>query len=211
MLPALTVQSIRWAVARLSERMKIAADELNALDGALGDGDLGITLVRGTERMAASLSELPEDVGLALLQCAMSFTKVAGSTFGTLLATGIMAAAKQTRGRTAVPWSEIGSLLGAATRAISERGKSALGDKTLLDAVEAAKQAAQGVDDPASLASAIAVAVEDARARLREQPFRQGRARIFGAKGIGRDDPGMVAFQRIVESLMPVPAENSNL
>jgi len=41
----------------------------------------------------------------------------------------------------------------------------------------------------------------DAIVQLRDLPFRQGRARIFGSKGIGRDDPGMIAFQRIVESL----------
>ncbi len=38
-------------------------------------------------------------------------------------------------------------------------------------------------------------------AEFRDRPFRQGRARIFGEKGLGRDDPGMVAFRRIVESL----------
>jgi hypothetical protein len=30
---------------------------------------------------------------------------------------------------------------------------------------------------------------------------RQGRARIFGEKSVGREDPGMVAFMRIIEAL----------
>lgn len=197
----LTVGSIRWAAARLAERMRGAADELNALDGALGDGDLGVTLTSGTRRMAAGIAELPADVGLALAQCGLAFTKVSASTYGTLLATGLMAAGKQTRGRIAVPWSEISSLLEAAGRAMAARGKSALGDKTVLDAIDAARQATDGLDDPPALASAAAAAVAAALDRFREQPFLQGRARIFGAKGIGRDDPGMVAFQKIVESL----------
>jgi phosphoenolpyruvate---glycerone phosphotransferase subunit DhaL len=197
----LTVDSIRWAAGRLAERMRGAADELNTLDGTLGDGDLGVTLVRGTERMSAGITELPGDVGLALAQCGLAFTKVSASTYGTLLATGLMAAGKQTRGRTAIPWSEVSSLLAAAVRAMAERGKSGFGDKTVLDAIEAARQATQGLDDPAALASAAAAAAGVALDRFREQPFRQGRARIFGAKGIGCDDPGMVAFLRIVESL----------
>jgi hypothetical protein len=36
---------------------------------------------------------------------------------------------------------------------------------------------------------------------FRNQPARQGRARIFGEKSVGKDDPGMVAFQRIIEGL----------
>ncbi len=203
MASALTIHSIRWGAGQLLERMKLAAEELNALDGALGDGDLGVTLVRGTERIAAGLAELPDDVGQALLQCGLAFTKVAASTYGTLLATGLMAAAKQTRGRTKVPWSELSSLLEAAVRAMSERGKSALGDKTVLDAVDAVRQSAVGLEDPAALASAAVEALEDELATFRNRPFQQGRARIFGAKGIGRDDPGMVAFQRIVQSLVP--------
>ena len=50
------------------------------------------------------------------------------------------------------------------------------------------------------MVEAARVAIAAAIDRLRDQPFR-GRARIFGAKGLGRDDPGMVAFERIVESL----------
>jgi dihydroxyacetone kinase-like protein len=37
--------------------------------------------------------------------------------------------------------------------------------------------------------------------RFRHQPARQGRARIFGEKSVGKDDPGMVALQRIIEAL----------
>jgi dihydroxyacetone kinase-like protein len=58
-----------------------------------------------------------------------------------------------------------------------------------------------GLDDPAAMASEAARAIAGAIVQFRELPFRQGRARIFGAKGIGRDDPGMVALARIVESL----------
>jgi hypothetical protein len=55
------------------------------------------------------------------------------------------------------------------------------------------------------MAGESARAIADAIIQLRDLPFRQGRARIFGSKGIGRDDPGMVAFKRIVESLGSPP------
>ena len=81
------------------------------------------------------------------------------------------------------------------------RGKAPLGDKTVLDALDAARRATEGLSDPAAMVEAARAAVAEAIARVRDMPFRQGRARIFGAKGLGRDDPGMIAFQRIVESL----------
>jgi dihydroxyacetone kinase-like protein len=112
-----------------------------------------------------------------------------------------MAAAKSTRGRTAVPWTEVPGLLGAALKAMSDRGKGQLGDKTVLDALEAARRATEGLGDPAAMVEDARAAVAAAIAQFRDLPFRQGRARIFGAKGLGRDDPGMIAFERIVESL----------
>ena len=43
---AFTTESIRWALGRLKEKMAACAGELNELDGALGDGDLGVNLTR---------------------------------------------------------------------------------------------------------------------------------------------------------------------
>ncbi|MGA1995807.1 MAG: dihydroxyacetone kinase subunit L [Bryobacteraceae bacterium] len=205
MAGAFTTNSLRWAVLRLKERMALSAGELNELDGALGDGDLGVNLMRAIERLAEDLPNLPDDVGMALLRCAQAFTRVSASTYGTLLATGLMSAAKTVKGRTEAPWADVPALLGGALQAMSARGKGELGDKTVLDAVEAARRATAGLDDPAAMAGESARAIADAIIQLRDLPFRQGRARIFGSKGIGRDDPGMVAFKRIVESLGSPP------
>jgi dihydroxyacetone kinase-like protein len=197
----MTTDSIRWAIGRFKEAMDRAAHELNELDGALGDGDLGVTLSRASQRLFDDRLNLPDDVGAALLQCSKVFTGVTASTFGTLLATGLMAAAKATRGRSAVTWTEISPLLAMALKAMSDRGKAQVGDKTVLDAIDAATRATAGLDEPASQVAASCKAVNQAIAAFRGRPFRQGRARIFGEEGLDRDDPGMVAFKRIVESL----------
>ena len=197
----LTTESLRWAIARLKTTMERVAPELNELDGALGDGDLGVTLSRSFQRLEADGPNLPEDVGAALLRSAQAFTGVAGSTYGTLLATGLMAAAKATRGRNAVPWTEISPLLAAALKAMSDRGKGQLGDKTVLDAVDAARKATEGIGEPDAQVEAADKALVQVLSEFRGRPFRQGRARIFGDKGLTFDDPGMVAFKRMIESL----------
>jgi dihydroxyacetone kinase-like protein len=198
---SLTTAVLRAALERICARLEESAGELNSLDGALGDGDLGVTMVRGARSLAAELPTLPEDLGMALAKCAQAFTKTSGSTFGTLLATGLMSAAKTAKGRTEVPWTEMPSLLGGALAAMSQRGRSQLGEKTVLDAVEAARAATEGLDDPALMVRSADEAVAGALERLRGQTARQGRARIFGEKSAGRDDPGMVVFKRILEAL----------
>jgi dihydroxyacetone kinase-like protein len=187
--------------------MRLCSGELNALDGALGDGDLGVNMVRASERLTCDAVNLPGDVGMALLKCAQAFTSVSASTYGTLLATGLMAAARLTKGKQVVPWTEIASLLAAAVKSMADRGKGSLGDKTVLDAMEAARRATEGLSDPERLVAVSVAAIGEAIDQLRDQQFRQGRARMFGAKGIGLDDPGMVAFRRIVESLLPPPPQ----
>lgn len=196
-----TTDTLREALGCIIEKLEASADELNMLDAQLGDGDLGVSLVRGARAVAAEMPNLPDDVGMALLKCAQAFTRLSGSTYGTLLATGLMSAAKATKGKTEVAWSEVSPLLSNAMRSMAQRGGGQLGDKTVLDALYAVQLATQGLDNPASLVAAADQAVGECLEQFRDKPARQGRARIFGEQSIGRDDPGMVAFKHMVEAL----------
>ena len=62
-------------------------------------------------------------------------------------------------------------------------------------------QAIAGMDDPAAMAAAATAAAESTLTAFRGKPNRLGRARMFGDKTIGMDDPGMRAFQRLVAGL----------
>ena len=197
----LTSPALADGLRRIAAHMETVADALNALDGQLGDGDLGVTMTRGGRALVDILPTLPADVGMALLACAQAMTKVSGSSYGTLLATGLMAAAKATRGRTEVPWEETATLLHDAVAAMIARGKASLGDKTVLDAVDAAAGAAAGKQDPAALLAAAAAAVDAALERMRGMQAKVGRARIFGERSVGLDDPGMRAFREVLRGL----------
>ncbi len=198
---ALTTPVLAAGLQRIAAHMEIVADELNALDGQLGDGDLGVTMTRGGRALQDILPTLPADVGMALMACAQAMTKVSGSSYGTLLATGLMAAAKATRGRTEVPWSETADLLRAALTAMMTRGKASLGDKTVLDALDAAASAAEGQSDPAEILVAAETSVNATLERMRGTQAKIGRARIFGERSVGLDDPGMRAFRDMLRGL----------
>jgi phosphoenolpyruvate---glycerone phosphotransferase subunit DhaL len=197
----LTTEALKVGLTRIAAGMERASAELCELDGRIGDGDLGVTMQRGCREVMQEVPNLPDDVGMALLKCAQAFTRISGSTFGTLLATGLMSAAKVIKGRTEVPWSETSALLAGALQAMMQRGKGALGDKTVLDALDSAAKATAGKSAPQEILDSAIVAVKDTLARFRGVQSKQGRARIFGEKTLELDDPGMVALLRVLESL----------
>ena len=195
----------RAALVAAIARLKAASDRdfamLNEADGALGDGDLGITLQRGMQLVAEKADELPEDLGMALLQCAQAFTKSSGSSYGTLTATGLMAMAKATKGETRVEPARIAELVAAARDAMQARGEAELGGKTVLDSLDAVAKATADESDADAVADAAARAVDEALDAFRDARATVGRARMYGDKTVGMDDPGMLAMRTIVRAL----------
>ncbi|MFN8830742.1 MAG: DAK2 domain-containing protein [Labrys sp. (in: a-proteobacteria)] len=200
-MQAFTTANLRAAAARIATAAADAAAELNAADGQLGDGDLGITVSKGWEQIAANAAIMPDDVGMAFMEGAKAFQKVSSSSYGTLTATAFMAAAKACKGRTEVPFAETSALVAAARDAMMARGKGALGDKTVLDALDAIARATEGLADPAALLAAADKACDAALAEFKDKPNKLGRARMFGERSQGLDDPGMLALRRVLDGL----------
>jgi phosphoenolpyruvate---glycerone phosphotransferase subunit DhaL len=196
-------QALVAAIDRLHDAMEHEFDALNTADGALGDGDLGVTMTRGMRLVKDDAANLPDDLGQSLLKCAQAFTKSSGSSYGTLLATGLMAMAKSLKGREEVAASEISALVATARDAMMARGKAELGGKTVLDSLDAVAKATDGLSEPDEVARAARNAAGDAIEEFRTRPATVGRARIFAEKSRTMVDPGMLAMTRIVEAIAP--------
>lgn len=198
----ITITELKEFLVPVCANLDACADELNTLDGQLGDGDIGITMSKAGLHVQSILDELPEDLGQALLMIAQAITKSRASSYGTLLATGVMAMAKQVMGETHIESSRLPQMLAAAVEKMAVRGKSALGEKTVLDAVEAIRIALASRQDGDDAAESVDKALGEAIEHFRNQPCRQGRARIFSEKSIGLDDPGMVVIKKMTEALV---------
>ncbi len=197
----LTTDDLRAAITRLTAAMERDFEALNAADGALGDGDLGVTLTRGMRAITELAPTLPEDLGQALLACAQAFTKTSGSSYGTLMATGLMSMAKTLRGKTSVDVADLPALIAGARDAMQARGKADLGGKTVLDSLDAVAKATAGQTDAALMADTATQAARQALDDMRGKVATIGRARIFGEKTIGMDDPGMLAMTAITAAI----------
>ncbi|MEO9338409.1 DAK2 domain-containing protein [Mesorhizobium sp. SB112] len=195
--------TLESALQRVAEGAAGAAAELNAADGQLGDGDLGITVSKGFAEAAAAA--LPADVGLAFLECAKAFQRVSSSSYGTLVATGFMAAAKGAKGSQTLDVAAIPALVVAARDAMIARGKGELGAKSVLDSLDACAKAIDGVSAEDMGEKAVASA-RDTLTAFKGRPCKLGRARMFAEKSAQLDDPGQLAFLRIVEAAFPEAA-----
>lgn len=198
---AFDVNALRRATSTILARLETEHERLTGLDAQIGDGDLGITLIKAFRALDAGKDAWPDDLGMAFMAAAQAVSKASSSSFGTLLATSLMTVAKQTKGHTSAPWSDVPGLLEKAVEAMMARGKASLGDKTVLDAVIAASRAAAVTDDPAPMLTAMKAGTQSALDALRDQPNKIGRARIFAERTIGMDDPGMVAFAVLLDGV----------
>jgi len=191
----------RW-LGQCAARMIAAAPELNELDGRLGDGDLGATLEKCARLMLDVLADPSASPSDLFKGCALACTRASGSSFGTLMAVAFMTLTKSTAGRSTLESDDVASLLAEVRDALMARGRSKLGDKTMLDSIEAIRVTA-AVGRGTLLESQCLLAALQALDAFRDRPNLVGRARMFGEKSIGLDDPGMVAVARILGAPRP--------
>ena len=205
----LTVSDLRRGIERINARSADIERELNAADAKLGDGDTGVMLRRVFEKLAAANTDGQRDIGDALRAYAKASAAATGSSLGTLITTALLSASKAAAGKAEIEWSELSGILFGALDAMSKRGGAKFGDKTVLDSVNAGAQAIRGLNDPEGVRTAMLGAARDVLDLYRTRPCQVGRARMFAGKSIGLDDPGMLAFLRIMEAAFGA-AENDD-
>ncbi len=195
------VNDVAGAVERAHAAMAYLEQDLNEADSKLGDGDTGSMLARVMEGLAnVNLAE-ESDLGAAFGSLAMAAASTTGSSLGTLLSAALMVAGKQTRGQTDMDWTGMSDLFAAARDTMMTRGRASLGDKTVLDGLDALVTATSGLNEPGAIADASVKAMHDALAAFRGRPCRVGRARMFAEKSAELDDPGMLALARLTEAV----------
>ncbi|RDJ22058.1 DAK2 domain-containing protein [Bosea caraganae] len=178
--------------------MATLEQELNVADSRLGDGDTGVMLARVIDAMAGIDYAAQPDIGAALSLMARKTATATGSSLGTLIATGLLTVGKRAKGEPSIAYADLGAHVAAVVEAMAARGGATLGDKTVLDILDALARGIAGLSDGKAVASAATDACRTTLAEFRERPCKIGRARMFAEKSIGMDDPGMLAVHELV-------------
>lgn len=196
-----STQLIAQIQGSLKEVVKYA-DELRDLDQALGDGDLGITITLGAGAVVDALAELPDGASPSEIAraCAKAFANANPSTMAALVAGGLLAGSKVWKDVEEVDIAAAARFVRAAGDNIAQRGKTQLGDKTIVDAIMPAADALEAGQDGASGLDAAIAAAEKAVVDTRSLRSRRGRAAWLQERSIGLQDPGATAMWRFLEA-----------
>lgn len=178
-------------------------DELGALDRAIGDGDLGLTVSAGAQAVSDAVAQLEGEPTPAavLIAVARSFSAANPSTLSALAATGLLSAARELREMTDVGRDQAVVALRAAGRAIAQRGGAEPGDKTVLDALLPSIEALEGAPpDGQEALSEMATAAQAGVEGTTDKVSRRGRAGWVGERTAGHPDGGATAYWRLLEA-----------
>jgi dihydroxyacetone kinase-like protein len=175
----------RRLISEVARSVIERTDELTALDAATGDGDHGANMKRGFEAVlqdldalaAMSLPDLLKSVGMKLV------TKVGGAS-GPLYGTLFLALGKELP--ETPPRAAAASAFRVAIAAVKARGKSDVGQKTMLDVLEPASEAFAAGGDAARVRE-VALSAADETVPMRAT---RGRASFLGERSVGHMDPG---------------------
>lgn len=189
----------------------------NKLDGAQGDGDLGVTIVLGAEALAESaaschtVKEWFEIGGKAL-------RKAAPSTMGILIASALISAGKSLDSEKMVltleDWIGIQNCM---VEEIQKRGGAKLGDKTVLDALIPAVQVfISCVDDGKSVQQILTETTDIAKQSAESTASlvsKIGRSSWLGERALGNVDGGAWVCYQLYEFILDFMknAEHKNI
>ena len=181
---------------KLLEEAKNSYDEFNAVDGKIGDGDLGITILNGFEEINNNINKFSDDMGVNFMICSQAFVKKSGSSFGTLIAFSFMNISKNLKGKTEYNHDDIIIIFETALKTILERGKANLGDKTIADSLDLI---IKKLKDNQNYSEIFKSATKQALENFKGKKIKIGRARMFEDKTKNLDDPGMFALNKLTQ------------
>ena len=184
----------------LLNQSKKSYDEFNAADGKIGDGDLGITILNGLEEINNNIEKFTDDLSINFMLCSQAFVKKSGSSFGTLIAFSFMNISKNLKGKNTCDNKDIITMIDTAMSTIQERGKTKVGDKTILDTLDFILRNLKATKDNINYPKVFKLSTKEALDAFKGKKILIGRARMFEDKTKDLDDPGMLALHKLSEA-----------
>src|SRR6266702_7995305 len=196
---------LRW-LEHITDVLHENAAYLTQLDSPIGDADHGVNMDRGFKAVRDKFPSMAEmDISTQLKTVGMTLVSTVGGASGPLYGTAFLRAGTAVAGKGELDTADIVAMLEAFLGGIVARGKANPGEKTMVDALTPALNAAkQALNEGASLeqvtSRAAAAAAEGAKATI---PLlaTKGRASYLGERSIGHQDPGATSSWLILRCL----------
>ena len=195
-----TLDVVREMAAAMEENRRY----LTKLDSEIGDGDHGNNMHRGFQAALERLDGAdPSTPAEALKGVSMALVSKVGGAAGPLYGTAFLRASSALQEKDEVSAEDAAQALEAALGGIKQRGKAEVGDKTIVDALEPAVEAAKEAASNGSVAEVFRAAAEAAREGAQSTvplTARKGRASYLGERAKGHQDPGATSTYYLLDA-----------
>ncbi len=199
-------QILRW-LQRFGNKIEQNKDYLTELDAAIGDADHGINMERGFRKLLVQLPSLSykDDIGSILKAVSMTLISSIGGASGPLYGTFFLRASAVVADKQELDERDMLEMLKAGLDGVAERGKTQLGDKTMLDVLHPAVTAFEkAVNDRKAMLEAMEYALLSAEQGMKNTASMQakkGRASYLGDRSLGHQDPGATSTYIMLKCL----------
>ena len=202
-MDAATISS--W-MQEIDSAVRAERDHLVQLDAAIGDGDHGTNMVRGFEAVVQALgADSGSPPGKLLILAGRTLVSTVGGASGPLWGSALRSGGRMLGEQPTFEGAQLVEVLSAALASVKDLGTAAVGDKTMVDALEPAVDTLRArLDEGASVDHALDAAAAAAESGMRATiplQARKGRASYLGERSVGHQDPGATSTALIIRAL----------
>jgi dihydroxyacetone kinase-like protein len=196
---------MRW-LTQVADVLREKREYLTQLDSDIGDADHGINMDRGFTAVREKFSTMESmDIAGQLKTVGTTLVSTVGGASGPLYGTAFLRASASTAGKTDLAGADVVAMLDAFVGGIIARGKAQPGDKTMIDALtpalDAAKAALEQGAGLGEITKRAADAAEEGMKATIPMLAKKGRASYLGERSIGHQDPGSTSSTYMLRCL----------
>jgi dihydroxyacetone kinase-like protein len=201
-------KDVEFVVRVIADTVLENENYFSELDGVVGDGDFGYSIARGFEKVLQEWDNMDHTLpGNFLKNVSSAIVSAVGGVSGAIWGTAFLRAGMTlgTKTEAEITQEDVIAMFRSAIEGMKKRGKSDLGDKTLLDALVPAVdtlEEAFNEDKPTTVAlEEAAVTARESAEATRPMLAKRGRAAYTGERSIGTLDAGAVAMAVLFEAV----------
>ena len=179
-------------------------DEIEKLDQQIGDGDHIFNILRGLEEISKLKDSLIEkSIDQLFKQLGVKIMTTVGGSSGALFATLLIGMSKKYNSQLNNTVN-LSNMFTEGVESMKKRGKSDIGEKTMLDVLIPVSKELQKLKNEKNLkkiAEQIKVIAEKGMLSTKDIIATKGRASFLGERSIGHIDPGARSSQLAIDAI----------
>lgn len=202
----ISMKQLQTAIVAACDSIVASEPLLTQIDSIIGDGDHGTGMRDGFMVLRETLitNEYP-DIYALMREAGLTLVKNMGGASGVIFGTLFIAGHEAVRSKTDMDADAIIAFFDAGSTSIAKRGRTARGDKTMLDAllpaVEAMRRKREETEDVALLLEAAYEGALQGVENTKSMISRKGRSKNFREKTLGIPDPGAVSVSLLFQGI----------